>query len=380
MLTVVRLRGRGGRERQNDQFSTRPLIRNSPTPISSASSTAVFGQLLDQCDHEDQGEGARDDPRHRVHLRDDVPDPPHEIIHHDRIVAARFPDGSHRRPRVRRLESAHQPPPEVVHAQESTPPLVTTQRDGHVLLIGVNRSDKRNAFNLAVIDQFAAAYEMFADDADLRAAVVFGHGDHFSAGLDLAEVGPAVAEKGPGALGGGRRYDPFGMWAPQVSKPVVMAVQGIAFTLSIELALASDIVVAADDVRFRQLEIGRGIMPFGGATIRAPLRLGWGNAMRFLLHGTGVRRRRGVAHRIGARGRPAGQQLQRATEIAQVIAEQAPLGVQAASANARIAEAQGIDAAKRHLVEQLGRVLASKDAQEGVMSFLERREARFTGE
>ncbi len=265
-------------------------------------------------------------------------------------------------------------------SQEFAPPLVTTQRDGHVLLIGVNRADKRNAFNLAVIDQFAAAYEMFADDADLRAAVVFGHGDHFSAGLDLAEVGPAVAEKGPGALGGGRRYDPFGMWAPQVSKPVVMAVQGIAFTLSIELALASDIVVAADDVRFRQLEIGRGIMPFGGATIRAPLRLGWGNAMRFLL--TGQEFAAAEALRIGLVQEvvPAGHQLQRATEIAQVIAAQAPLGVQATLANARIAEAQGIDAAKQNLVEQLGRVLASKDAQEGVMSFLERREARFTGE
>ena len=125
--------------------------------------------------------------------------------------------------------------------------LVTVERDGHVLLIGVNRPQKRNAFNLAVIDRFAAAYEEFADDPDLRTAVVFGHGDHFSAGLDLAEVGPVVAEKGPGALGGNRRFDPFGLWAPQVPKPVVMAVQGIAFTLSIELALASDIVVAASE-------------------------------------------------------------------------------------------------------------------------------------
>jgi enoyl-CoA hydratase/carnithine racemase len=62
-----------------------------------------------------------------------------------------------------------------------------------------------------------------------------------------------------------------------------MAVNGIAFTLPIELALAAGIVIAADDVRFRQLEIGRGIMPFGGATFRAPAQLGWGNAMRFLL-------------------------------------------------------------------------------------------------
>ncbi len=258
--------------------------------------------------------------------------------------------------------------------------LVTTERDGHVLLIGVNRAAKRNAFNLALIDQFAAAYEELGDDPDLRAAVVFGHGEHFSAGLDLAEVGPAVAKDGPAALGGGRRFDPFGMWGPQVPKPVVMAVQGIAFTLSIELALASDIVIAADDVRFRQLEIARGIMPFGGATVRAPMRLGWGNAMKFLL--TGAQFGADEALRIGLVQEvvPAGEQVARAREIATQIAAQAPLGVQATLANARIAEDQGITAAKEHLVAQLGAVLASKDAQEGVLSFIERRDAVFMGE
>lgn len=258
--------------------------------------------------------------------------------------------------------------------------LVTTERDGHVLLIGVNRAAKRNAFNLALIDQFAAAYEELGDDPELRAAVVFGHGEHFSAGLDLAEVGPAVAKDGPAALGGGRRFDPFGMWGPQVPKPVVMAVQGIAFTLSIELALASDIVIAADDVRFRQLEIARGIMPFGGATVRAPMRLGWGNAMKFLL--TGAQFGADEALRIGLVQEvvPAGEQVARAREIATQIAAQAPLGVQATLANARIAEDQGITAAKEHLVAQLGAVLASKDAQEGVLSFIERRDAVFMGE
>ena len=200
------------------------------------------------------------------------------------------------------------------------------------------------------------------------------------AGLDLAEVGPAVAKDGPAALGGGRRFDPFGMWGPQVPKPVVMAVQGIAFTLSIELALASDIVIAADDVRFRQLEIARGIMPFGGATVRAPMRLGWGNAMKFLL--TGAQFGADEALRIGLVQEvvPAGEQVARAREIATQIAAQAPLGVQATLANARIAEDQGITAAKEHLVAQLGAVLASKDAQEGVLSFIERRDAVFMGE
>ena len=143
---------------------------------------------------------------------------------------------------------------------------ITVERDGHVLLIGVNRPDKRNAFDLSTIEQLAAAYDRLGAERELRAGVLFGHGNHFSAGLDLGEVGPAVAEHGPRALAGPGRYDPFGVWGEQVPKPIVMAVQGIAFTLSIELALASDIVIAADDVRFRQLEIARGIMPFGGAT------------------------------------------------------------------------------------------------------------------
>ena len=158
---------------------------------------------------------------------------------------------------------------------------ITVQRDGHVLLIGINRPAKRNAVNLAAMDALCGAYEILGTDEQLRAGVLFGYGDHFSAGLDLAEVGPAVAEYGPQVLYGSHRFDPFGVWRDPVPKPVVMAVNGTAFTLSIELALAAEIVIAAEDVRFRQLEIGRGIVPFGGATFRAPAQLGWGNAMRF---------------------------------------------------------------------------------------------------
>jgi enoyl-CoA hydratase len=79
---------------------------------------------------------------------------------------------------------------------------VTVERDGHVLLIGVNRPAKRNAFNLAVIDALGRAYEILGTDERLRAGVLFAHGDHFSAGLDLAEVGPAVAGHGPQVLPG----------------------------------------------------------------------------------------------------------------------------------------------------------------------------------
>jgi len=257
---------------------------------------------------------------------------------------------------------------------------VEVERRGHVLLIGINRPEKRNAFDLELIEQFAAAYEELGNDPQLRVGVVHAFGEHFSAGLDLAEVGAKVAETGPAALAGSYQYDPFGMWASPVPKPVVVAMQGIAYTLSIELALASDIVIAADDVRFRQLEIGRGIIPFGGATLRASAQLGWGNAMRFLL--TADEFGAEEAHRIGLVQEVVapGTQLDRAVAIAETIAKQAPLGVQETLANARIARDRGEDAAREHLTQVLPRILASKDAMEGVQSFLERREARFTGE
>jgi enoyl-CoA hydratase/carnithine racemase len=256
---------------------------------------------------------------------------------------------------------------------------VTIERQGHVLAIGINRPEKRNAFDLAMIDALAAAYEQLGDDPEIRCGLLFAHGDHFSAGLDLTEVGPVVAAKGPAALGGARKYDPFGVWAPQVPKPVVMAVAGIAFTVSIELALASDIVVAAEGVRFRQLEVGRGIMPFGGATLRAPTKLAWGDAMRFLL--TAEELGAAEALRIGLVQEvvPAGQHVERARAIAELIARQAPLGVQATLANARIAVTQGIAAATEHLKQQLPAIMASEDAAEGLSSFVERREAVFRG-
>jgi enoyl-CoA hydratase len=257
-------------------------------------------------------------------------------------------------------------------------PRVTLERDGHVLLMGINRPDKVNAFDLATIDELGAAYEQLGTDRDLRVGVLFHHGPHFSSGLQLDEVGPEVARRGPQVIAGHSKHDPFGVWKDPVPKPVVMAVGGIAFTLSIELALASDIVVCGDDVRFRQMEVARGIMPFAGATFRAP-RLGWGNAMRFLL--TGQEFGAAEALRIGLVQEvvPAGEQASRARRLAQIIAAQAPLAVQATLASARCGEADGPEAAALHIRDLLTPLMASEDAAEGMASFVERRSARFTG-
>ena len=141
---------------------------------------------------------------------------------------------------------------------------LTLERRGHMLLMGLNRPEKRNAFNLLMLRELATAYTEFEADAELRCAVLYAHGEHFTAGLDLAEVGPAV-QRGD-ALFPPDAIDPLGLHARQRTKPVVMAVQGWCLTIGIELMLASDICVAAPDARFAQMEVRRGIMAFGGAS------------------------------------------------------------------------------------------------------------------
>src|SRR3954470_17307384 len=255
---------------------------------------------------------------------------------------------------------------------------VTVERRGHVLLMGLNRPEKRNAFNLAMIDQLAAAYGRLEEDDEVRCGVLFGHGDHFTGGLDLAEVGPVVREGRLDFSEPGRR-DPWrkdGVW----TTPVVAAVQGWVMTLAIELLLAADIRIAASDSRFAQLEIRRGIYAFGGATIRLPRDAGWGNAMRWLL--TGEEFDTAEAHRIGLVQEVVepGRQVERAAELAEAIAtKSAPLGVKATLASAHRARLEGEAAAFARLDPDMAALFETEDGKECLQSLNERRAARFTG-
>ncbi len=257
-------------------------------------------------------------------------------------------------------------------------PRVTVRREGAVLLIGLNRVDKRNAADHRMLAELAAAYGQLHTDPDLRCGLLYAEGDHFTAGLDLADLGPRIAGGSldfvpPGGI------DPWQVGGERLAKPMVMAVQGTCLTLGIELILASDITVAADSSVFGQIEVTRGILPFGGATIRMPRAVGWGNAMRWIL--TGDRFDAAEAHRIGLVQEvvPHGSQFERGLVIAQRIAAQAPLAVQAALANAHAAIRQGDAAAEADLPPTLARLAASEDAAIGVRAFLERGTAEFVG-
>jgi enoyl-CoA hydratase/carnithine racemase len=156
-------------------------------------------------------------------------------------------------------------------------------------------------------------------------------------------------------------------------------VQGWCLTLGIELLLATDIRVAADNAKFSQMEVSRGIFPFGGATIRFPREVGWGNAMRYMLTGDTFDSLEALRMGLVQEVVPAGHQLQRAYELAELITKQAPLGVSTTLLSARRAQREGEQAAAKELVAEMLQLLDTKDGAEGVASFLERRPAVFTG-
>ncbi|MFM9877262.1 MAG: crotonase/enoyl-CoA hydratase family protein [Rhodoglobus sp.] len=258
------------------------------------------------------------------------------------------------------------------------PPRVTVERNGSVLMIGFNRPEKRNAADFALLQQLALAYAELENDPDLRVGFVFAHGDHFTAGLDLADVAARMGPNGLDIVPEGGLH-PWQLGGDLLSKPVVMAVQGTCLTLGIELMLASDIVVAAESATFAQIEVGRGILPFGGATIRFPRAVGWGNAMRWIL--TGDRFDAQEAHRIGLVQEvvPHGEQYARGLELAHRVAAQAPLAVQAALMNAKIAVRDGDAAAEATLQPALALLSATEDARIGMEAFASRQPATFVG-
>jgi enoyl-CoA hydratase len=164
------------------------------------------------------------------------------------------------------------------------------------------------------------------------------------------------------------------------TKPMIAAVKGITYTLGIELMLAADIVVAADNCRFSQLEVKRGIMATGGATLRMAERAGLGNAMLHLLTGDEFGSAEALRLNFVQKVVPAGQELDEALRIAQAIAAQAPLAVVATRLSVLKAVEQGPMEAMGEFIDVQQRLSRSEDAAEGVKSFVEKRAARFTGQ
>lgn len=250
---------------------------------------------------------------------------------------------------------------------------IVTETRGHVRLIGIDRPKKYNGFTPEMIQALAEAYQAYEDDDQAWCALLWARGEHFTAGLQLDRFD--ITDN----LGIDGKIDPLDLRPPRRTKPIVAAVKGICFTIGIELMLAADVVVAGAQTRFGQLEVQRGLMAYGGATIRMVERAGWGNAMKWLL--TGDEFDANEALRVGFVQEIVNNDevFDRGLALATRIAEQAPLAVQASRRSAQLAAEQGHDAAVAAFDQQLKALAASEDFAEGVKSFVERRAGDYKG-
>lgn len=233
------------------------------------------------------------------------------------------------------------------------------ERRGSVLLIGIDRPDAQNRFDAPMLIGLGKAYHQLDHEDELRAAVLYGVGRDFCLGVDrgafaAAQAAGQLPPKDPDYI------NPVGLKPPYRSKPVVIAVHGGTKYLGHELFLASDIRVAADDTVFSQGEVARGVFPGGGATVRFPRQVGWGNAMRYML--TGDEWGAPEAYRLGLvqEVTPPGKELDRAIDLANKIAAAAPLGVTATLTSSRQALAADEATALAALQAEFGRFFRAR--------------------
>lgn len=259
------------------------------------------------------------------------------------------------------------------------PELIKTEKNGHIFTITFNRADANNAFNTQMLRELSAAYEAMEKDQDIRVGVIVAEGKHFTLGLELNEVADGIKSSNGNLLSTPDGIDPWGVSGRMKTKPVIVAAHGFCLTLGIELMLASDIRIASPSTKFGQMEVQRGVFPFGGATMRFPAQCGWGNAMKYML--TGDMFPAAEALRINLIQEIVEQPKlrDRALELAQKIADQSPVAIKYTLASANLARREGPEAAAKELYPDLMKMLASEDAAEGIKSFQEKRKARFPG-
>jgi len=250
---------------------------------------------------------------------------------------------------------------------------VLTERRGNVLLITLNRPDARNAVNAALAAGIAGALDELDSDRALALGVLTGAGKGFSAGMDLKAF---VA--GESAWVGDRGF--AGIAQRASSKPLIAAIEGFAVAGGFEIALACDLIVAAQGARLGIPEVKRSLVAAGGALLRLPRRIPYHAAMELALTGDPISAERGYELGIVNRLAEPGESVEAALALAGQIAVNAPLAL---IASKRILELQweweGAEAwtLQREIVDP---VFHSADAREGATAFAEKREPVWRGE
>jgi enoyl-CoA hydratase len=252
--------------------------------------------------------------------------------------------------------------------------VLATQPRPTVTLVTLNRSAKRNALSIALMGELASVLERAAADDGVRCVVITGDERAFSAGADINDQ----LERGLDAVFAEERLDAW-RTVERFQKPLVAAVEGYALGGGCELALLADIVIAGETARFGQPEINIGIFPGDGATQRLPRWVGKSMAMKMILSGEMIDATEAKAIGLVAEVVAAGKTVERALDLAAVIAEKSPMALRLAKEAVLTAFetplATGLEFERRNLALAFD----SDDQEEGMRAFVEKRQPRFRG-
>jgi enoyl-CoA hydratase len=249
---------------------------------------------------------------------------------------------------------------------------VLTEVDQGVLVVTINRPEARNAINTETAVAIGEAMERLDDDRSLVAGVITGAGGTFCAGMDLKAF---LAGERPSIPGRGFA----GIVEQPPVKPIVAALEGYAIAGGFEIALACDMLVAAEDAKFGLPEVKRGLVAAGGGLLRLPQRVPYHLAMEWSLTGELIPAQRGYEVGLVNRITPKGGALDEALRMAKAIAANGPLAV--ATSKRILVEAPEWPAAERfdRQREINEPVRSSEDAREGATAFKEKRAPRWQG-
>jgi len=258
----------------------------------------------------------------------------------------------------------------------SDEPLVIVERDEarRVALVRINRPQQLNALNATVMDQLCGALEELDRDDAIRAIVVTGSDRAFAAGADIGEMATAS----PVDM---LRTNRIAQWdrVRRIGKPVIAAVAGWCLGGGCELAMALDLIVAAESAKFGQPEINIGVIPGAGGTQRLTRAIGKSAAMEMILTGEPIDARE--AHRLGlvARVVPNELVIEDALALASKIATKAPLALRLAKEAVNAAFETDLTQGLAHERRLFYLLFASEDQKEGMAAFMEKRDPDFTG-
>ena len=263
-------------------------------------------------------------------------------------------------------------------------PDALVERDGHVMVVTMNRPKRMNAITGPMLIRMYDAYEEASADPEVRCIVVTGAGGNFCSGADLRAMAGDADDADPLDHRARMAEDPdivykalFRHYRP--TKPIVAAVEGVAIAGGTELLQAMEIRVAGESARFGVSEARWSLYPMGGSAVRLPRQIPYTHAAEILLTGKHISAAEALG--IGLIGHvvPDGQALDKALEIAGVVAANGPLATAAITRTLHECDGMELDDALRHEWDYGQAVFRSDDAMEGPKAFTEKRPPNFTG-